>query len=296
MQQRIIFIVGPTGVGKSALGLALARKFNGAIVSCDAMQVYREVNIACDKPSHEARATVPHFMVDAASVTEEYNVAQYAKAANIAIETVLKEDKVPIVVGGSGMYVSVLLDGIFDAVYKDEALRERLLLQEPLKLHQELAAKDPQAAGKIHPHDLRRLVRALEVFQVAGRPISELQQNRTGLWGKYAITIVGLYRERSVLYAMAEERIDRMFAQGLVEEARSVCALPLSRTAKTVIGIPEVQGYLNGEYDLERAKYLMKLNTRHYVKRQLTWFRRDKRIEWIDIDGESMEHIVERIL
>lgn len=282
MPKRIVFIVGPTGVGKSAFGLRLARELGGAIVSCDAMQVYKEVNIACDKPSVEARAQIPHFMVDVASVAEEYNVAQYAKAANVAINEILDVNRVPIVVGGSGMYVSVLLDGIFDSGFKDENLRERLLLKDPMELYKELESKDPQAALKIHPNDSRRLVRALEVFHVAGRPISQLQQNRQGLWGKQDITIIGLYRERPVLYSMVEERIEGMLAKGLVAEVENVCKLPISRTAATIIGLPEIRGYLNGEYDLTKAKYLMKLNTRHYVKRQLTWFRRDKRIQWMD--------------
>lgn len=296
MSQKIIFIVGPTGVGKSALSLAMAQQCHGEIVSCDAMQVYREVNIACDKPTLEARAVIPHHMIDVASVVDEYDVAQFAKAANKAILEILSRNKTPLVVGGSGMYVTVLLDGIFDAQYRDEDLRKKLFEKESSHLHAELLTKDPVAASKIHPNDAMRLVRALEVIYLSGRPISELQQKREGLWGNYDITIVGLDRKRSLLYARAEERIEEMFNKGLVEEIRAVSQLPISRTAATLIGIPEVRGYIEGAHDLERAKYLMKLYTRRYIKRQLTWFRRDKRIVWFDVDQYSSQEIIKRVL
>jgi tRNA dimethylallyltransferase len=300
MQNRIIFIVGPTGVGKSAVALALAPHVNGAIVSADAMQVYTEVNIACDKPSVAERQRIPHFMFDVASVQEEYNVAQYGRAARAAIRDILAQKKTPIVVGGSGMYVNVLLDGIFDATYKDDMLSQTLFKkaeeQGSMVLHQELMVKDPQAAHKIHPHDTKRIVRALEVFSVSGKPISELQQKREGLWGTHDISIYGLTMERALLYKKVEDRIDQMFAKGLVQEVEEVAQLPLSRTAATLIGIPEVQGYVKGQYDIDRAKYLMKRNTRHYVKRQLTWFRRDPRIVWIDVENLSMEIILQKVL
>ena len=296
MSQPIIFIVGPTGVGKSALGLKLATQVQGEIVSCDAMQVYREVNIACDKPSLNDRATIPHHMVDVASVCDEYDVAQYAKGANLAIAGTLAKKKLAVVVGGSGMYVNVLLDGIFDAQYRDEDLRKKLFAKKPEDLHAELVTKDAVAADKIHPNDAMRLVRALEVIYLSGRPISELQQKREGLAAKYDIIIVGLERKRSLLYTNAEARIEDMFHKGLVEEIREVVKYPISRTAATLIGIPEVRGYFEGTHDLERTKYLMKLHTRRYIKRQLTWFRRDKRIIWFDVDQQSTQEIIRRVL
>ncbi len=296
MPQKIIFIVGPTGVGKSALGAALALKTGGEIVSADAMQVYRQVNIVCDKPSVEMRRQVMHHLLDEISITDEYDVVQFRKAAIEAIDGIHAKAKLPIVVGGSGMYITVLLDGIFESGFRDEDYREELLKQDPSALHAMLADRDPLAAAKIHPNDVKRLVRALEVFRVAGKPISQLQQDRSGLWGKYDITIIGLFRDRPVLYAMAEERVEKMFERGLVEEIKNLCALGLSRTAATMIGVPEVRGYLNGEYDLERAKYLLKRNTRHYIKRQLTWFRRDKRIQWVDAGAKAIPEIVDGVL
>jgi tRNA dimethylallyltransferase len=281
----IIFIVGPTGVGKSDVGFLLAQKLNGEIVSCDAMQVYREVNIACDKPSPDIRRQIPHHVLDVASVSEEFDVARYRELAVGAIEDILQRKKTPIVVGGSGMYMSILLDGIFESNAKDDALRAQLRDQAaqhgPQILHQKLMELDPKAAAKIHPNDTKRLIRALEVSMTAGQPISELQKQRDGLWTQYPVKIYALDRPREELYRRVEARIDRMFEQGIVEEVKSLSQFPLSLTAATLIGVPEVQGYLKGEYGLEQSKYLIKLNTRHYVKRQLTWFRRDKRVQWV---------------
>jgi len=284
----LIFIVGPTAVGKSETGLCLAKRINGEIICCDAMQVYREIAVASDKPSAQIRALVVHHLVDILSVTEDFNVARYRKLAVSAIRDVQKRDKTPLIVGGSGMYMSVLLDGIFEGTGAEENLREEISQQLDHKgssaLHERLKTLDPQAAAKIHPHDPQRIIRALEVALLTGRPLSSLQQKREGLWGsKMPIKIFALNRPRQELYQRVEARVEGMFAKGLVEEIKRVAGLPLSLTARKIIGIPEVMGYLKGEHDLERAKYLMKLHTRHYVKRQLTWFRRDKRLTWIDI-------------
>ncbi len=297
MTSKIIFIVGPTGVGKSEAGFLLARKLGGEIISCDAMQVYRQVNIACDKPSLDMRREVPHHLIDVVSVTAEFDVARFMAMAVDAIADIHARGKIPIVVGGSGMYMSVLLDGIFQLKAKDEILRQNLEQQAaqegPAILHRRLAGLDPKAAAKIHPNDTKRIVRALEVVILVGKPISDLQKERDGLWGKHPIQLFALTRKRDEMYRRVEARIDRMFAAGLIEEIRMLSTLNISRTAQALIGTPEVMGYIKGEYDLERAKYLMKLNTRHYVKRQLTWFRRDERLQWINIEeGQTAEDII----
>ncbi len=299
--KRAICLIGPTGVGKSEAGLLLAKELDGEIVSCDAMQVYREVNIACDKPSPAMRQSIPHHMIDVASVMEEFNVSQYRQMASDIVKDIITRGKTPIIVGGSGMYVNVLLDGIFEGAPKDKVLRLELetKAKDPEGLsamHKQLRQIDPLAAKKIHPNDAKRIIRALEVVMTASTPISALQPKREGIYSQYNVTMIGLNRERWQLYRRVEERIDRMIEQGLVEEVRKLNQLPLSRTAATLIGIPEVTGYLNKEYDLERAKYLMKLNTRHFVKRQLTWFKRDERIRWIEINAnQTIEDIRERI-
>jgi tRNA dimethylallyltransferase len=283
----LIFIVGPTAVGKSETGLSVAQRHNAEIVCCDALQVYREIAIANDKPIRQTRALVPHHLIDIVSVTEDFNVARYRELAVPAIQDIQTRGKTPLIIGGSGMYMSVLLDGIFEGVAVEEDIREELTQElsakGPAVLHERLKVLDPQAAAKIHPNDPQRIIRALQVTISTGQPLSQLQQKREGLWGKTPIKIFALNRPREELYQRVEARVENMFTKGLVEEIKRVSELPLSSTARKLIGIPEITGYLNGEYDLERAKYLMKLNTRHYVKRQLTWFRRDKRLTWIDI-------------
>jgi tRNA dimethylallyltransferase len=283
----LVFIVGPTAVGKSDIGLSLADRLNGEIVCCDAAQVYREILIANDKPSAEDRALAPHHLVGIISVTEDFNVARFRELAVSVIEDVRARGKTPLVIGGSGMYMSVLLDGIFKGTDIEEDLREKLsqelLSQGPVVLHERLKTLDPRSAEKIHPNDPQRIIRALEVALSTGQPLSRLQEKREGLWGKMPIKIFALNRGRQELYQRVEARVEEMLAKGLVEEIKRVSALALSQTARKIIGIPELMRYFKGEYDLERAKYLMKLNTRHYVKRQLTWFRRDKRLTWIDI-------------
>jgi tRNA dimethylallyltransferase len=282
-----VFIVGSSAVGKSETGVCLAKQLKGEIVCCDAMQVYREIAIASDKPSPKILEQIPHHVLDIVSVCEDFNVARYRQLALAAIEDIRARGKTPLVVGGSGMYMSVLLDGIFEGKATDEGLRAALTQElydlGQVFLHERLKALDPQAAARIHPNDPQRIIRALEVTLSTGKPLSQLQPQREGLWGKMPIKLFALNRPRAELYLRAEARIDEMFARGLVEEIKQVISLPLSLTASKIIGIPEVTGYLNGEYDLQRAKYLMKLNTRHYVKRQLTWFRRDQRLTWIDI-------------
>ena len=296
----LIFIVGPTAVGKSEIGLRTAEHLKGEIVCCDAMQVYREISIASDKPPQKILKELPHHVVDVVSVSEDFNVARFRQLAMMAIEDIRARGKTPLVVGGSGMYMSVLLDGIFEKDAGNEALRQELAQQASSQglaaLHERLEALDPQAAGKIHPHDPHRIIRALEVVLSTGEPMSLLQQKRLGVWNQMPVKAFALMRPREELYQRIEARVEEMFARGLVEEIRKVSQKPLSRTARMIIGIPEVTGYLKGEYDLTRAKYLMKLNSRHYAKRQLTWFRRDKRLKWINItSGQSAQQIADII-
>ena len=296
---KIIFIVGPSAVGKSEIGFRLAQKLNGEIISCDAMQVYREVQIASDKPSRKTLETVPHHLVDIVSVSEDFDVARFRTLAVKAIEDIHGRGKLPVIVGGSGMYMSILLDGIFEDASgekKSFEVKSAASTEDIGILFKRLKKVDPVTAQKISPSDRRRILRALEVFDTHGRPISELQKKRSGLWGKYPIKIFALNRPRAEIYRRVEARIDQMFENGLADEVRGLLGVKLSKTASVVIGVPEVKGFLTGEYDLERAKYLMELHTRHYVKRQLTWFRRDSRLTWIVIeDNRNMDEIVKEL-
>lgn len=306
--KKIIFIVGPTAVGKSEIAVALAKKINGEIISCDSMQVYKEVSIANSRPSPAQLRAIPHHLVGVVSVKKEFDVAAFNRWALAAIQMIHHRKKIPIVVGGSGLYMQVLLDGIFEGGEKDLPLRKKLEQQAseqgPGFFHDQLKAVDPAAASKIHPRDRKRLIRALEIFYLKKNPISQLQKKRHGLWGlswrpgqgRYDIILLGLNRERQELYQRIEERVEQMFAAELIEEVKKLLALKLSQTAQAMIGLKEVGGFLRGEYDLERAKYLMKRNTRRFAKRQLTWFRREKRLRWIHLNEEDkLEKITQRI-
>lgn len=291
MNLPIVFIVGPTGVGKSAVALELASLINAEIVSCDAMQVYKEVAIANDKPSDDDLKRVPHHMIGCVSVAEEYDVARYRKDAIAAIEDVYRRGKVPLVVGGSGMYASILLDGIFEGNAQDPMLRRQLTEDAHVlgseKLYQRLKKVDPVSAEKINPNDERRIIRALEVYVSNRKPISEMQKERSGLWGKYNIKVFALNREREELYVRVNQRVEKMFAAGLVEEIKNLNQMRLSKTAEVLIGIPEINAYLREEISLQAAQEEIQLKTRHYVKRQLTWFRKDKRLVWLNLSADE---------
>ena len=297
----MIVIVGPTAVGKTELAVLCAERIGAEIVSCDAMQVYQEISIASCKPDAALRARVPHHLLDIVSVVEEFDAARFCHLAEETVAQIVKRDRIPVAVGGSGMYVQALVDGIFVGPGKDPDLRLRLLLRAEQEgaeaLYQELQEVDPQSAARLHPHDLRRVIRALEVYALTHRPISAQQPIRQGLAGPYHVCLYGLQRPRQELYDRINQRVDEMFAGGLVEEIRGLQGRSLSATASRMIGIREVQGYLQGEYDLERARYLLKLHTRHYAKRQLTWFRREKRIQWLSVkDDPGYRRAVERIV
>ena len=294
---KIIFIIGPTAVGKTDIALNIASQIPSEIVSCDSMQVYREISIASSKPSLAQRNKVPHHVLDVISIAEKFDVAAFNIMATSAIESILAKKKYPLVVGGSGMYVQILLDGIFEGGEQDPVLRKKLESMGAEALYKKLKKVDPDAAEKIHSNDVRRLVRALEVYETTNEPISQLQKQRSGLWGKYEIIIIGLNREREELYKMINQRAEGMFGKGLIKEVKAISDSKMSLTAQRIIGVGEVLAYLRGESTLEEAKELMKMNTRRLAKRQLTWFRKDKRITWLMLKaGDSAQEVSKKIL
>jgi len=299
--RKIIFIVGPTAVGKSDVACRIASCIPCEIISCDSMQIYREITIANNKPGPQTLREFPHHLVDILSITEEFDVARFDELAQAAIRDVQSRGKVPLVVGGSGMYMQVLLDGIFKGGIKNENLRKDLKEQARQHgnqyIYDKLIAVDPVAAGKIHPNDVRRVVRALEIAMTEQVPISEMQKNRQGLWGHFDISLFALNRERAELYRRIDARVDEMFRQGLVDEIGALKNMAWSLTAGKIIGVPEVQKILRSECTVDEAKEAMALNTRRLAKRQLTWFRKDKRLEWIDIaPGVETALAAERIM
>ncbi|PIP20821.1 MAG: tRNA (adenosine(37)-N6)-dimethylallyltransferase MiaA [Candidatus Omnitrophica bacterium CG23_combo_of_CG06-09_8_20_14_all_40_11] len=301
MKPRIIFLVGPTAIGKTEIAVAIAKKIDAEIISCDSMQIYKGMDIITSKPPLALREIVRHHLISAVSADKEYNVSKYYKDAARKLKEILKRGKVPLIVGGTGLYMSILIDGIFKSNASNKVIRNRLYRQaEGLGneyLYNRLKDIDLEAAAKIHPHDTRRIVRALEVFQTSGEPISKLQKQRKGLSQDYNIKIFSLNMPREKIYQRIEERVEKMFSKGLVGEVKRLLKSKLSKTATYAIGIKELKGYLDGLYDLEEAKLLIKRNTRLYAKRQLTWFRKDKRINWIEVgEKEKPAAIANKIL
>ncbi len=290
-KNRIVFLVGPTAVGKSRVAVLLAQKINAEIISCDSMQVYKGMDIISSKPNAIMRRKARHHLISIISPVQEYNVARYRLEALRKIREVIRRGRIPLFVGGTGLYMSILIDGIFKVNCNDGDIRKRLYQEAGQKgsahLHKKLQEVDPEAAARIHPNDTRRIVRALEVFACCERPISQLQKERRGLLNEYEVRIFCLNMERDRIYRRIDSRVEKMFKEGLVAEVKNLPKLKLSKTASCAIGIKELKGYFEGLYDLEEAKRLTKKNTRNYAKRQLSWFRRDKRIEWVEVSEKA---------
>lgn len=296
---KVIFIVGPTSSGKTPLSLELAEKINAEIISCDSMQIYKGMDILTSAPGREDLSRVPHYLVKELEPSEEYSAAAFAAKAEDLIRAILSREKVPLVVGGTGLYMKALVVGLFDSPPKDEELREELSREAQEKgvecLFERLKRVDPDTCEKISSHDLKRIIRALEVYELTGDTIHARKKTSRGIGAEYECRLFALDLPREILYARINNAVDRMFDQGIIEEVKSLLGRALSLTASKAIGIKEVSGLLEGKMSLEEAKEEMKKNTRRYAKRQLTWFRADKRIEWIDAD-KNMKEMLEEML
>lgn len=296
----IIFIVGPTATGKTQLSFLLAKSLQGHILSCDSMLIYKQARIINASPDKTILESIPHYFVAEVSVEDNYNVFDYYLKAKETINDLIKGNITVIVCGGSGLYVKALLDGVFEGGCRDDNYRNQL--NDQLKqygqqyLYDQLKKVDPKSATKIALNDIKRIIRALEVYYVTGKPLSEKKSEAQGLYGKIPIRIFGLNLPREKLYERINQRVEDMFSSGAVEEVNSLLEFKLSLTASKIIGIKEIEGFLNGNYSLAEAKELMKKNTRNFAKRQLTWFKADKRIEWLDIDNLDTQAIKDIIL
>lgn len=296
----LVFIVGPTAAGKTETAAALTKKVSAEIISCDSMQIYKGMDIITSKPPASLRKKAVHHLIDIIEPTKEFNVSKFRAEALKKIKQILKKGKTPILVGGTGLYVSILIDGIFKVKSVNKSVRSRLYKEASLFgkefLYEKLNKSDPAAAAKIHPNDTKRVIRALEVFETTGKPISALQKQRKGLVNDFDIKIFCINMEREKLKERIDRRVEKMFLNGLVRETKRLLKSKLSRTAGSAIGIKELKGYFDGKYNLEEAKLAIKRNTKEYAKRQLTWFRKDKRIKWIQIKkDEPAEEIARKI-
>jgi len=291
LKKEIIFLVGPTGIGKSAVAISLAKRINAEIVSCDSMQVYRKMDIITSKVALAQRKKIKHHLLGILDPDKEYDVAKYRKDALSICAKLFSKGKIPLVTGGTGLYYSIIIDGLFPSVPRDKRIRAKLNKQLALKgsvyLYKKLTEIDPQASGKIHPNDARRIIRAMEVYLKTGKRISVLQRNRIGLGQEYGIKVFGLNTERKFLYDQIGRRVDKMFDLGLINEVKRLLKQKLSKTAACAIGIRQLKGYFDGLYSLNDARRLIQRASRHYAKRQLTWFRKDKRIQWININKKE---------
>jgi tRNA dimethylallyltransferase len=292
----LIVIVGPTAVGKTRLSLRLAQEFDGEIVSADSRQVYRGMDIGTAKPTLEERHRVPHHLIDVIAPDEAFTLAQYQELAYEAIGDVLARGKLPFLVGGTGQYVRAVVEGWgIPRVPPNENLREELYRQAEVDgdeaLHARLREVDPRAAERIDPHNVRRVVRALEVYLETGRPISELQRRKPS---PYRILQVGLTVERRELYRRIDERVDRMIERGLVEEVRGLVERGYGYDLPSMsgLGYQQIGIYLRGQISLGEAMQLIKRHTRRFVRHQYNWFRLDdENIRWFDVLGDSYREI-----
>jgi tRNA dimethylallyltransferase len=282
---KVIAILGPTGSGKSDLALRVAAEFAGEVVNCDSLQIYRYFDIGTAKLPADQRRGIPHHLIGILDPDQLFTAGEYARMARRALAEISARGRLPVVAGGTGFYLRALLDGLFPGPARDQALRDRLAERErrrPGSIHRLLGRFDPQAARRIHPNDLPKLMRALEVRLLTRRPVTEIyQEGRDELRG-YETLKIGLSPPRAQLYARLDQRAEHMFQTGLIEEVRGILARGFAASAKPF----ESHGYrqavqlLNGELNLAQAVFYAQRNTRRYAKRQMTWFRQEPGLEW----------------
>lgn len=305
MKQPLLIILGPTAAGKTDISIEVAKIVKGEIISADSMLVYRGMDIGTAKPTSEEMQNIPHHMIDVVEPDQEFSVAMYQTAVEKLISDISGRGNLPILVGGTGLYIRAVVDEYnFTPVAKDDRLREKLKTEAeqlgPMEMHRKLAKVDPISATRLHPNDLRRVVRALEVYYLTGIPMSQQNQVNKGMNqnnSKYKFKMFGLTMDRQLLYKRIEQRVDLMLERGLIEEVRNLMErYDTFGTALQGLGYKEIIGYLKGEYSLDVAVEILKRDTRRFAKRQLTWFRADKRIEWIDLGkGGSKQQVATEI-
>lgn len=300
---RVYFILGCTACGKGAVGREIARRLGARILSVDSMKVYRRMDIGTATPPAEVLAEIPHYAVNVVEPSEAYSVAQYVACAEAAIDETRAAGAIPLAVGGTSLYIKALAEGLFEGPGADETVRAELSARAkqlgPQALHAELAQVDPVAAGRIHPNDEKRIVRALEVFRATGRRISELQTQWDSETGKYDCVLVGLRREKDDQSGRINARVKKMVEMGLLEEVQHLLAEPnpLSDQAAQAVGYAELIDHLQGRCRFDEAVERIKINTRRLAKKQRTWHRRFPNVAWFDLaKDDTPQAVAERIL
>ena len=294
-KQKIIAITGPSASGKTKLSIELAKQLDGEIISVDSRQIYKELDIGSAKPTLEEQEGIPHYLMDIIDLNQEYTVANFCDDANIKIKKIINKGKVPILVGGTGLYFRVLLqDFDLPRVEPNKQLREELEQKSSEELFSLLKEKDPDIAEKIHFNNKVKIIRALEVCLSLGIPMSKAQKKKES---EYNVLWFGLNAQnREFLYERINKRVDIMFEQGLIDEAKNLFEnYGENKILLGTIGYQELFPYFNGQTDFETASNLLKQNTRRYAKRQISWFNANKDIHWLDIEKESLSNMLEYI-
>lgn len=291
----VIAVVGPTASGKTALSIAIAKAYGGEIVSADSMQIYKGMDIATAKPDLTERDGIPHHLMDFLDPEEPFSVSDYVRLANQAIDGIHSRERIPVLVGGTGLYVDSLLENIiFTETETDPLLREQLRLRAAEEggesLLAELAEFDPSYAATLHPNNINRIIRGIEIYRTTGMTMSEHRVRSRQVPSRFSPCLIGLnYTDRKLLYRRIDQRVDLMVERGLLQEAQAVLRQDHLKTAVQAIGYKELKPYFAGELSLAEALDNLKRQTRRYAKRQLTWFRKNSRITWLYPDQAGSE-------
>ncbi len=291
---QILAIVGPTASGKTAVSVELARRLGGEVVSCDSMQVYRRMNIGTAKPTEEEMQGVPHHLIDVVEPDAPFSCAEYVTRASEAVKDIAARGKLPILCGGTGLYLDRFLCGEMEETHADESLRASLFAYAEKEgveaLHARLREVDPESAQAIHPNNVKRVVRALEIYEQTGIPKSEFDRRSQVVESPYEATVVGLhYPHREILYGRINLRVDKMLLDGLLAETKALLdegVFDVNLTAAQAIGYKELFGYLRGDETLSETIENLKTATRRYAKRQLTWFSAKPYVKWVNMEGD----------
>lgn len=301
-EKYVVFLVGPTAVGKTDLAIELAKSLSTEIISCDSVQIYKNLDIGSAKPSEEEKAGVVHHLLDFVDPKASFSVSDYREKALVEIDRLLEAGKVPVVTGGTGLYMNALIYEMdFGTSCSDEGYRKELEefadKHGGEALHARLEAIDQEASARIHPNNIRRVIRALEVNHVSGQNMGDFSSDPV-LTDRFIPVLIGLKRQRMKLYGRINKRVDLMLEQGLIDEVKNLKNLGLDDTFQSMqgIGYKEVLGYLEGRYDLDLMVSLLKQSTRRYAKRQMTWFRRYAQMNWIDLDELTQTEALRAIL
>lgn len=305
MKQPLIILTGPTAVGKTSLSIRLAKAIDGEIISADSMQVYRHMDIGSAKITAQEMEGVPHHLIDVLDPKEEFNVVRFQSMAKKAMEGIYERGHIPILAGGTGFYIQALL---YDVDFKenDGSSKIRQKLEELCEekgakyLHMLLQEIDPESARQIHANNKKRVIRAIEYYKLTGQPISEHNQTEREKSSPYEFSYFVLNCDRSLLYQRIDQRVDEMMAAGLVDEVKRLQDMGCRRGMVSMqgLGYKEILDYLDGKYDLEEAVRVLKRDTRHFAKRQITWFKREREVQWIQMEdfGFQQERVLEFVL